>query len=232
MRKGLAILAMAMLLAVPAGASQVEKVVFLITNLGAEAAYYANDGDQPGDQGDLYWAGGETAFVYLVGEAMPLELDVTGTAHWSQCTDTSGLPGTNIAEAAAIFEEGSFTFSFSHEGTPLGSMTGSLAGNHYIEGETSPDYLYGSALIRVDTFDLTKDAEDYAWQGGIGDLGGVMVSTQLAVNTNLQSYHEDWSSNNCLITVLADETYIPEPATMGLLALGGLVVVYRRRRSR
>ena len=155
MRRGLGILAVLLIPAVLV-ATPVEKIeVHLVTTLGADAAYFANDPGGPGDQGDLNWSGGSTAYVYYEGALTPLEVQVTVTGLWSQCTDTSGTPGYQIPEASAIFASGGFTLNFAYAGVPVGSMTASLAPGHlYVEGETSANFLYGTAFITVDDFEL------------------------------------------------------------------------------
>jgi len=213
-----------------AGITQVDIVG--LTNLGVSSDYQANPGWQPGNQGVLTWSSGVLADIYLTDDPYWVQLDVAVSATWGTCTDSSAG-----GVAQADFRSGSFAVDLfpryhTSPGEKIGTVTGHLytgSGWTYNEAETSPDFIEGRGLVVVDNCTVTVGEEEYCWQGGEGDLAGMTTSTQLDAGRNLQSYLEDWASPNTIVTLLADESGIPEPATLGLLGLGTLGLLRRKR---
>ena len=66
------------------------------------------------------------------------------------------------------------------------------------------------------TLDLLNDPDVYYYDGGDDDVSG-----------NSEGVFESW--DNPTYAPIGDLTIVPEPATMGLLGLGGLALLRRRR---
>lgn len=151
------------------------------------------------------------------------------TAEFSLITDLS-----SGGQAKARFAAGSWSIGVIANGNSVANLTGHVQGN-YNEMETGPetDALEGRAVAIVDTatFDNTywESAIGYAisWEAA-GSAAGMIANIALDEGANIQNYQSDYSSNNVIVTLYADESMVPEPATMALFALGGL---FLRKRS-
>ncbi len=69
------------------------------------------------------------------------------------------------------------------------------------------------------------------WEGGIGTYAGLIANVTLPDETpGIVDYASDYSSTNLTITLYADEGIVPEPATITLFGIAGLLALRRRRR--
>jgi hypothetical protein len=135
---------------------------------------------------------------------------------------------------SATFTTGSFTVNFyalsdTLKTTSLGSTTGEFyPGWTYKEGEVleNPSKLYGSVPMELTSWTLPG----YAWSEGLYSEGGLTATTTNITPTNISDYQSSWSSSNTVVKLLADETGIPEPATITLLGLGITGLISRRKR--
>jgi hypothetical protein len=112
--------------------------------------------------------------------------------------------------------------------TPLGNTTGEIyPGWLYNEGETQqdPNTLYGSSPMRLTSWTLPG----FNWSEGLYVMGGLTATTTNMTPVNISDYQTDWSSKNTLVKLLADQTGIPEPASILLLGLGGLALIRKRK---
>jgi hypothetical protein len=206
--------------AIPAGAEIVNMEVDQIDNLAVTSNFNAATGQ-------LVWSKGGVAKLYDDGGAIS-NLRVNVSATFSGVTDMSsgGL-------ASASFSVGSFNIDFYSDISKtiyIGSVVGEIYPGGfwlYNEGETqeNPSRLYGSAPMRLTSWTLTG----YSWAESLGAMGGVTATTTNLTPTNISDYQSDWSSKNTIVKILADETGIPEPATVCLLGLGALGLIRRKR---
>jgi hypothetical protein len=197
-------------------ADPINKVVFEIQDLGVTANFTSNG--TIANCGTLNWINGTIAKVYTTtGGIVLCHPHVTATFNDGLDTSAGGV-------ASASFGNMNFSVSlYNIPGTVLiGTMTGSLYGSfHYAEHEISPSggsVLDGAAVIKLTSFNVPG----YNWVENIGDPAGLRSETSLT--SDIANYQSNWSSSNAVITVLADESGIPEPATIGLLTLGGLLL--------
>lgn len=207
--------------AVPASAVTVDKIVFQIDDLAVQSNYDAA-------LGQLVWSQGGVAILHHAAGTDRYRVTVNGL--WDDVTDMS------VGEtAAAVFDTGSFNVTFfaladSTKSTPIGNLSGSLfsGANYYFESETAdnPSELYGAALIKLDSWMLTG----FQWAENLGDPGGLTASTSNLVQWDIDNYQFNWRSNNTIVTILADESGIPEPATICMLGLGAVAALRRNRR--
>lgn len=209
-------------LTVPAAANIVQSLeVSEIDNLAVNSSFNAVTGT-------LSWSKGGIATMYYDSGNAKYRVNVNATL--SGMTDTS-----SGGSASALFSSATFTVNFYaltdiSKQTSLGYLAGELyPGYKYLERETqeNPSQLYGSAPMRLTSFDF----DGYAWAKGIGTMGGLTDTTSNLFGNwgNIDDYHHNWSSNNTIVKILSDATGIPEPASIILLGLGGLTLLRKRR---
>jgi hypothetical protein len=200
-------------------ADPVTKVVFEVQESGVHADFTAAVPPSITNCGTLDWTGGTIAKVYTT----------TGTNIYYPTVDAAFINGNDTSSgglASAVFGDMSFTvwlYTTPLRTTLLGSITGTLYNNSfdYVEQEISlsgGSVLDGAAVIKLTSFNVSG----YSWIEAIGERTGMRSETSLT--SDIANYQSNWHSTNTVITVLADESGIPEPATIGLLTLGGLLL--------
>jgi hypothetical protein len=218
MKKGVFLLLL-FSLAVPASAA-IDKIVFEVDSLSVNTAYSAATHQ-------LVWSKGGLATIRYDGGITQFRVTFNGT--WSDMTDLTSPGGP----ATASFGTGTFGASFyalndAQKLHSLGSAGGTLYdGFHYNERETqdSPSELYGAAVVQLTSWNITG----YDWSEGLYSAAGLTATTSNINPPGIVDYQSNWNSNNTIITLMADESGIPEPATMCLLGLGAALI--RRKRS-
>ena len=190
------------------------------------------------DTGTIEWTGGGGGWL-LTDDYGVVDFDdsvITGT--FSNVTDTSL---DNLA--SALFATGSWSLEFSGSGSwldPVFTISGHTI-NNYAETETGTDTnkLDGRAIVIVDDAEFTLGFfNDYfgipvsmAWEGGIGTYAGMIADVTLPDETpGIVDYASDYTSTNLTVTLYADESIVPEPATITLFGVAGLLALRRRRR--
>ena len=139
-------------------------------------------------------------------------VDFNGTISWAIYSDQAGKPGS-------ILSQGSDT-----DITPVQDLSGA-----------SPTF-----SMDVDTGDISLATGDYWLVVSEGALGSVQDGTRISWRTlasNIGStsterswdYGASWGSSSYDLAFQVLGTAIPEPATLSLLTLGGLILLRRRR---
>lgn len=225
MKKFIVFTAMAVVFsALPVQAGISEIGIELVQDFGASAGFDA--GTQT-----ITWSGGVDGWLmtsdgqFVPFSALPGFESCPVNASFTIMTDTSsgGL-------ASARFTSGAWDISVIANGVTVASLAGSVVGN-YNETETGvdTDALNGRAIVVVDSSNFNQSywsplvGGTIDWDG-VGELAGIIGDITLPYGTNIQDYSTSYISENVIVTLLADESQIPEPATMGLLALGGLLL--------
>ncbi|MBN1796392.1 MAG: PEP-CTERM sorting domain-containing protein [Sedimentisphaerales bacterium] len=217
---------------------QVDRLVYQTSETKVHAEYDHDAGT--GGSGLLSWSDGFQAKLGYQGGLFPKTYycDVAGSADGGVDTSSQGV-------ASALFNALTLTvnlYTDSGHTQSVGSfeiaLWGTLGYEEHETGVTPPDpgtgasALYGSALVSMIDFSVTDGSTNYVWSDttGLSSVAGFTATTTSLSPNNIPDYNPtDWSSDNCVLTVLADETAIPEPATLALLGLGSLLL--RRRRA-
>jgi hypothetical protein len=199
----------------------VDEIVFQIDNIAVRSDYDAATGE-------LVWSQGAIAVLKHASGEQKYRVTIDGM--WSGVTDNSS--GTI---AAASFAGGSFDIDFFaltdvSKSTVLASLSGELfPGYTYEEAEQeeNPTKLYGAAPIRLTAWNVPG----YVWAESLGAMGGLTATTSNlgGVLGNIDDYAADWWSTNTIVSILADESGIPEPMTIALLGLGALGLLRRKK---
>jgi hypothetical protein len=227
-RRVIVLLFSLLVLTVPAGAApaptsvqSMDVEVSDIDNLAVHSSYNAATHY-------LTWSNGGIATLYY--ETGNAKFRVNVDAAFDSMTDTSSGGLSSATFASGSFTVNFYAFSDSGKTNSLGSTTGQFyPGWTYKEGEIleNPSKLYGSVPMELTSWTLPG----YAWSEGLNAEGGLTATTTNISTTNISDYQTSWSSSNTVVRLLADETGIPEPATITLLGLGAAGLISRRKRS-
>ncbi len=183
----------------------------------------------------ITWSGGASISFYNGGGSSPvltLSDNINLTATFQGMTDSSSgelakasfsvvswnisYDGWNLLSGGQLAGE---LFTEEEEGGLFGSDTGTLNGAGVVQ-------VTGGLLMAIDGW--LHGSSNYSWLDSLYD-GAKMKSTVL-VGDDFDSYEtDDYSSVLSTMWLYADETVVPEPATLVLLGLGSLVTLRKRR---
>jgi hypothetical protein len=209
-----------LVLTVPAAAIPAFEVVqSLDVNEVSEVDNLAVNSSFNAGTGTLTWSKGGIATMYYDSGNKKYRVNVDATL--SGITDTSSGGWASASFSSGTFDVNFYDMADGGKTHSLGSLAGELyPGYSYLEGEIQegPSQLSGAALMRLTSFDFNG----YVWSEGLGAMGGLTATTTNLFNNwgNISDYQSDWSSKNTIVRILANETGIPEPATIALLGFG------------
>lgn len=178
--------------------------------------------------GTLKWSMGASGLLIDADGNYYVDENINVVGQFSNVVDTS-----SGGQAMANFALDSVTLTFNSIQFP--SLTGATSqgilkispynNNRYWESEIAPnaDVLNGHALVSV-VADFVLEpvwgsTHHVVWNGS-NPFSSLDALISLPVGTDIQSYLEDYSSDNNMIVLTA----VPEPCTIALLSLGGLLL--------
>jgi len=218
-----------MVSAVPVQAVLLEKIEVTMA-FGGDTVFDAQD---PAAASQLTWQNGSAAMVWKDTGAMFTASDCDISGSFSSMTDNSAGE-----IASARFASGSW-------GVVLYDYIGGLLANNfevlsvggsvdwYNESETGSDELTGVGIVTMDSIWLDPGHAFFSgpleWGSGPDGKSGISAQTSF-LSLDPADYATDFTGDSLTLVIFADSSYIPEPATMILLALGGLAGLRRRRR--
>jgi hypothetical protein len=192
----------------------------------------------------------EAVQVVFAGGVSSQYTEATGTIEWSggasgtaitdsfnvhnfdQATVTATITNRTspAASTSATFTTMNWLISLSHTVDPIMvDIAGTLkTGFDWSENIPGPDFLVGSGIVTVDSFTIAV-AGVTAWKGGLNDTAGMQFNTTFPTGTGPVDFSADYFTDNATVILSADETVIPEPVTMTLLAMGAIGLIRRRK---
>jgi hypothetical protein len=228
-------LLMLSMVCVPVGAAIDQIVIEQAITTGGVAEYDHTTSE-------IVWSGGASVF-FLDGE---LNVYSSTEIEW-EALFTDPLDDSSDGDAKAVFynnanpnpDRGKWSLNVwapldtTHlETNIIATLSGHVVGRYY-EDEIQDDKLYGRAVVMVDSVELLPGlfGDPAVWDGGEWSLAGIKADITLPTNSNFGDYDTDsYITSNTIITIVSDETTIPEPVTIALLGLGSLVGLRRRKR--
>jgi hypothetical protein len=201
-----------------------------IDSLQADGVYAEYDHETS----TLTWSGGASVSLYSSNNGsgdpvMVFDEDVTVSSVFTMMTDLSS-GGAAKAQFAAI----DWSVSINEIQVIWGTHG---AGQLFVEEEQYEDVggfifdsgiLWGSGVVDVVGCAFSDLVPDMCWDD---DNGDARLKSLVLVDPDFDSYStQSYNTFISTIWLFADETVIPEPATMALLALGGLAVLRGKRR--
>lgn len=189
----------------------------------------------------ITWTGGASATLYTdLGVTVSLD-SVKVTATFSQLSDYSanGWAASDFSVVdwrLDLLDLGGGNYAGYIEGTQLGSNVFTE-----IEGAENPspfgdpwikqNELFGAGIVQVTAYDFNHWSGSVWADAGGGAAGLVSHNVLGSPDPDLFGSYltDDYSTSETTVWLYADESAIPEPATMLLLGLGSLLAVRKRK---
>lgn len=195
--------------------------------------------------GALNWQAGGFAWIYADSSSNPFVTFDGSAVNVSFTLDQDVSAG---GEAAAWFDVDGGTWSVdfydsNYGSNPVLTIPGTVYnsapfnGQYYEYEADDAGTQIGKMWVVVDESSMVMDPTWYADTFGTGTLdwgddniAGLLANVDLDGNQNMSDYDTDsyTSTNGLTVTIYADQSEVPEPMTIALLGLGG--VLLRRRK--
>ena len=228
LRQAMVVLVLLLIGVVPVQADVVEKIEITIA-FGGDTIFDAQD---PASSSQLSWQNGSGAMVWKDTDPNPFMADDCAiVGNFSSMTDNSGG-----GIASARFNSGAWEVSlYDAEGLLANDYLVMRVGgtlDWYNESETGDDELTGVGIVTVDDFWIDSGPAFFGsspvWGAGPDGKSGIQAQTSL-LSLDPADYATDFTADSLTLVIFADSSYMPEPATVTLLALGALAGLRRRR---
>lgn len=190
----------------------------------------------------LAWSAGTAATVYTSAGNFTFD-DITVDVVFGSGVDLSGgtIASARFTSVDSALSPGSWYMRLNNNSLGMSiEITGGLVISEggcpwggYYEYEDLPgtNHLLGRAWLSIDpSTDVVCNgfSMPVVWDTNI--YSGIRASTTLA--NNIDDYQSDWDSDNVILTIVTNEqAIVPEPATLGLLGLGGGLLFWRRKHA-
>jgi hypothetical protein len=208
------------LLACSVASAQITQIDVLVT-MGMESDFDADAGSGGNGLQTLMSTNG--ASVRMDDEEVISFATSDVLATFEDMTDTS-----SGGVASAEFGSGAWSIQIFDSGSQLVlDMSGTV--DWYDEIESTNNGVTGTGIVTlVGSVSLGGELLGHDWASTNGK-SGLFSGLSNAQPQPLTSYQTDWSSGFVWMTLYADSSVVPEPATIMLLGLGAVVLARRRR---
>ncbi len=193
--------------------------VVSIIELGIDGAYFTGL-DPDNGTGSLTWSStGGTAIAYVDDTALPTIFTSDVTMNFTNGFDTSG------SLASAKFLAGTWSVDIKLGALTIATFSGVLSSPYFEEAtDVSGESLVGGAVATIGVSTIF----DNSYFDGFASIGtpdiGIKGFTSFDPGQGISDYQSDWTADNIIVELVADEGAIPEPMTLGLLGLGAVLL--------
>lgn len=216
---GVVLVGCVVLLAGSVASAQITQIEVLVT-MGMESDFDADAGS--GGNGLQTFVSTNGAYVQMDDyEVISFATsDVLATFEDMMDTSSDGV-------ASAEFGSGAWSVQiFDPCSVLVLDMSGTV--DWYDEIETTDNAVSGKGIVTLGSVSLGGELLGHDWASTNGK-SGLFSGISNAQPQPLTGYQTDWSSGFVWMTLYADSSVVPEPATIMLLGLGAVVLARKRR---
>jgi len=222
-RKAMWVFGVAVLVGWSAVASAADLAMIEVTvATGLSSSFDANGG--PTLNGQLSWLGGSGGVIYMDDFTTTYSFDDSNiVADFSSLVDQS-----SGGMAKARFNTGTWSIQFYSGSNLVMDLAGTT--DWYDEMETDVSKLEGRGVVTPTSVWIHPTyfgGSGVDWDSPDGKSGFVTIETGLTPDP--ANYQADFNGSSLTLIIYADSSYIPEPATLLLLGLGGVAGLLRRK---